>query len=173
MATYFSTNYAAEAANQVILNPRVRTAAGFAGGRMRYKHMYILADQVFAITEVIRMGTFKSNDRIYDLLISCDDQGTAGDFDIGLYLVGSAHDGAIVDDNLFCDALDVNAAALSRTDAFTEAGLDDHDRGKALWELLGLSADPGVEYDLTITAVEATTNATGQVTLEAYYNSGD
>ena len=173
MASYFSTLIAAEAANQVILNPPEFTAAGFAGGRMRYKHMYILADQAYAINEVIRMGTFKSNDRIYELRISCDDMGSTGDFDIGIYLTGGAHDGAVVDNNLFADALDVNANALSRVEVFTEAALDDFDRGKMLWELLGLTEDPVVNYDMTIDAVEATTNTTGEVMLEAYYNSGD
>jgi len=172
LANHYSTLMAAVADQNTLVQNTI-THAGASGGRMRYKNMYILTDQVFAITEIIRMGTFKSNDRIYELQISCPDMGSAGDFDIGLYLTGSAHNGVVVDDNLFCDALDVNAAASSRVEAFTEAALDDFDRGKPLWELLGLSTDPVVEYDLTITAVEATTSTSAEVLLECYYNSGD
>ncbi len=172
MANHYSTLFATEA-DQNTLVPGKRVPTGEASGRMRYKRMYILTDQVFAITEVIRMGTFKSNDRIFKLEISAPDMGTAGDFDIGLHLTGSAHDGAEVDENLFADALDVNAAASDQVEAFTEAALDNFDRGKALWELLGLSTDPGVNYDLTITAVEATTSVSAEVLLECWYNAGD
>lgn len=175
MASHYS-QLLATAADQNTLVNNIKSPAGLAGGRMRYKAMRILTDQVFAITEVIRMGTFKSNDRIYELRLTCPDLGTAGDFDIGLYAVGANHDGAVVDDNLFADALDVNTTVSNRVDCFgagTTPGIANTDRGQALWVLLGLSADPVVEYDLTITAVEATTSVSATVLLEAFYNSGD
>ena len=172
MANHYSTLFATEADQNTLVANKINPV-GEAGGRLRYKRMYILTDQVFSINEVIRMGTFKSSDRIFELTISCPDMGTAGDFDIGLYLTGTAHDGVVVDDNLFCDALDVNAAALSRVEAFTEAALDDFDRGKMIWQLLGLASDPGTFYDLTISAFEATTSTSAEVLLECFYNAGD
>ena len=172
MANHYSTLFATEADQNTLVANKINPV-GEAGGRLRYKRMYINTDQVFATDEVIRMGTFKSSDRIFELTISCPDMGTTGDFDIGLYLTGTAHDGVVVDDNLFCDALDVNAAALSRVEAFTEAALDDFDRGKMIWQLLGLASDPGTFYDLTISAVEATTNTSAEVLLECFYNAGD
>ena len=173
MANHYSTLFATEADQNTLVDPPKRVATGASDGRIRYKPMYILTDQVFAITEVIRMGQFKSNDRIHKLVISCPDMGTAGDFDIGLYLTGVNHNGLVVDDNLFADALDVNAAASDQVEVFTQAALDNFDRGKPLWELLGLSADPVVAYDMTITAVEATTATSAEVLLECWYNAGD
>ena len=173
MANHYSTLFATEADQNALVNPPKRVPVGESGGRNRYKRMYILTDQVFAINEVIRMGQFKSNDRINKLLISCPDMGTAGDFDIGLYLTGAAHDGAVVDNNLFCDALDVNTTSSAQVEAFTEAALDNFDRGKTLWELLGLTVDPVVNYDLCIDAVEATTSTSAEVLLECWYNAGD
>ncbi len=172
MANHYSTLFATEA-DQNTLVQGYRAPVGEASGRERYKRMYILTDQVFAINEVIRMGTFKSSDRINKLLISCPDMGTAGLFDIGLYLTGGSHNGAVVDNNLFCDALDVKAAASSQVEAFTEAALDNFDRGKPLWQLLALTSDPGVSYDLCIDAFEATTNTSAEVLLEAWYTAGD
>ncbi len=172
MAVHYSNLFAAEGSqNDLVVG--YRAPVGESHGRLRYKRMYILTDQVFAITEVIRMGTFKSSDRIHKLLISCPDMGSAGDFDIGLHLTGGAHNGAEVDENLFCDALDVNTSASAQVEAFTEAALDNFDRGKALWQLLGLSSDPIVSYDLTITAVEATTTVAADVLLEAWFTAGE
>ena len=172
MANHYSTLMATEADQNTLVNNQVN-AVGASNGRLRYKRMYIKTDQVFAINEVIRMGTFKSNDRIFELLLSCPDMGDAGDFNIGLYKRGLAHDGDVVDKDLFCAAIDVNASASSRVEAFTQAALDNFDLGKTLWELLGLSEDPQIEYDLCIEVAEATTSTDAEVLIEAYYNAGD
>ena len=98
---------------------------------------------------------------------------------LGLYLAGENHDGAVQDVDLFCSALDISTAAIDRTDALVEAAtLAGTDRGKTVWEQLAVGAgtdtvDPEVWYD--VVGVPSTSCATADTTivLEAYYTAGD
>ncbi|UZE47915.1 hypothetical protein ONR75_24065 [Rhodopseudomonas sp. P2A-2r] len=76
----------------------------------------------------------------------------ASDVDIGLY-----KDGAAVDIDIFADALTLAAAGVK--DPFASIGVAD--AGKQIWQLLGLSKDPGVEYDIALQLkADATATAT-------------
>jgi hypothetical protein len=173
MATnYFSDLYAGLATPST-LDMQKRASAGVSHGRLRYAVVRFDPGEAVTISSNVRLKQFKSGDRINSILISCTDAGTAGDLDIGLYKSGANHDGAVVDADVFATALDVNAAALSQVDVFDEAGLDDQDRGKTLWELAGQSSDPMEDWDLTLDAVEATTAAGWEATIEIYYTAGD
>lgn len=170
----YSDNFAALTASTTLLRYQTNNV-GSNGGRMRYKRMEIeLPAAAWTINSVARMGEFKSNTRFINLFFACDDMGTTGTFDIGLYATnGANHDGAVVDQDLFATGIDVNAAAVARTDILLEAAaLGIEGRGKALWQMLGLSADPCTNYDLTVFALTATTGG-GTIIMEAIYTSGD
>jgi hypothetical protein len=87
------------------------------------------------------------------MVMSSGDSGTAGTVDLGLYDLPDTQDGigTVVDADLFANGIDTNTAALSEVDQFDQAALDDFDRGKQVWELLGLSEDPQIEYELCAT----------------------
>ena len=172
-STYFGDLYADVGAHTTLIAPAKRVSAGLSHGRKRYARVYFDPDEVVTISSTIALKTFKSGDRIHSIKISSTDCGSAGDIDLGLYTANSTYSGTAVDDNLFADALDVNAAALSQVDIFDEAALDDFDRGKTLWELLGLSADPGLFYELTVVMVEASTDVAWEALFEIEYTSGD
>lgn len=80
---------------------------------------------------------------------------------------------APVDANFTADA----AALNDGIDVATAAGSgklikDRANYGKTVWELLGLSADPGGFADLTGTIVDAAANTGGTITVTAAYTTG-
>ncbi len=73
---------------------------------------------------------------------------SVNDADIGIY-----KDGLAIDADLFADGLDISAAGAK--DPFASVAVANV--GKAVWQLLGLSNDPGVEYDAVLTIKVAAT----------------
>ena len=101
--------------------------------------------------------------RISDVIIDSDDIGTTTAADIGLYRT-AADGGAVVNAAFFASALVLNAGALSGSNVTHESGVVDiANKGKRLWEQLGLTADPGLWYDLALT-LTAAADAAGTIT---------
>ena len=101
----------------------------------------------------------------------------SAEVDIGLYLTGTAHDGAVADANLFDDAADC-ATISDSVDVFGLATVLGADRGKTMWELATLgggtnyTVDPNLEFDITL--VPGTNfDADTVLTLVATYTAGD
>jgi hypothetical protein len=188
MADYFSNHFANQADATRETNAAVsvtaietdyRIPAGRSHGRLRTKIAHAQLQMLNSSADTLRMMTFKSNDRLFQLFITSDDVGTTGDIDIGLALAGNRHDGAVVDDDLFSTtALDVNAAALDRVDQFDNGALANIHRGFMMWELLAIGGgtdvvDPHVQYDLILTCTEDFTEALSDIVFEAVYTAGD
>lgn len=110
-----------------------------------------------SIGSTIRMVRIPSRARISAVLLHTDGAGTTGAADIGLY---HADDGAAEDADLFASAQDLATAAANSDVTYESGVVDVADRGKRLWEQLGLSEDPGVEYDVTLTLTAAVDAAT-------------
>jgi hypothetical protein len=95
-----------------------------------------------------------SNARVSQVLLSCDDSGTAGAMDIGIYQT-TANGSAVVDADFFASA-QVLTTALANSDVTHESGVFGiEDAEKPLWEALGLSADPKIAYDVVGTITTA------------------
>lgn len=112
-----------------------------------------------------------SNARLSQLLLSCDDLGTTGTADIGVYET-TANGGAVVDADFFASAQALTTA-LSNVDVLGEAAganasLDVAEREQPLWQVLGLTEDPRKDYDIVLTLTQATEDA-GDIALEALY----
>ncbi|MBI1406169.1 MAG: hypothetical protein GC145_08600 [Caulobacter sp.] len=119
---------------------------------------------------VYRMARLRSSDRVSQIRVWSDaiTGGTA--FDLGLYRTAD-DGGAAVDDDLFASALDFSSA-VGGTDVTYEAAASNHDKiEKRLWELLGLSADPQIDYDLAFTA-DTVGSAAGTVSLRVRFTGG-
>ncbi len=149
---------------------------GVGSSRLRYKRAFISMTDPDSNDQLFMM-TFHSSDRISHLMLSGDgNHTTATNVDVGIYLTGDTHDGAVQDVDLYNTALDLTAAN-DRIECFTTGILTGLNRGQPIWETLStgalsLTEDPEVLYDLCLTF---TTDAagTGLVVLEAYYSSGD
>ena len=177
MAVWYGTHFGVDAGtgNALVHPPKV-VPVGVKHGRMRYNRAMITG--LCLNTEVLRFFSMKSSDRLIELMISSDGGSTAANIDIGLYLSGNAHDGAVQDVDLFASAQAIETA-IHRDDAFIESAVIQHeDRGKHLWELLTVGAgtatvDPQVSYDICGTVTTEFTDAVSIMVLEAYYTAGD
>lgn len=113
--------------------------------------------------DTLKMLTLPSNARISGLShFAIDDIDTSGvTVDIG---VGS------VDSNVTSDADALNDG-IDPTSAVTGKVVKDHaNYGKMLWEFVnGQTSDPGGELDIYVSFVDASSDATGDVTLEIAY----
>ena len=175
MATFFSDHYTATGVSQSAVDRRHKVAAGAGHGRLRYKKVNLTG--LVTNSDHARFATFKSSDRIIEILVSASGASTAGDLNIGLHLAGNNHDGAVIDMDLFASAL-ATAGALARQEAFKEATtLTDLDRGEPIWSLNTghalWTADPGIEIDLTGTPTTTFTDTAEVLTVEVLYTSGD
>lgn len=112
-----------------------------------------------SIASVYRFCRVPSNARISRVLLSCDAITTCAG-DVGVYK--TARDGgAVVDVDFFGSAVSL-ASALSHSDITHEADPADAGAGwgqadveKPLWQALGLTADPYIEYDIAVTLTAA------------------
>jgi len=170
MSNQYSDWYASAQPGLTVASPGFKKAAGV--DNKWYKRASIILDlapTAFTIADIARLMTFKPNDRIVEIFVSASG-GTAVAADLGIYLAGSAHDGAVVDVDRFASAITL-AGTVARTERLIEStNIVDTDRGKMLWELLGLSAqpDPWVEYELAFTATATLTTADALVNVEAF-----
>lgn len=104
------------------------------------------ADQ--ADTDTLHFFRLPSNAIISQVLLTAAVATTAGAINIGVYET-EENGGAAVDADLFASALDLSAAANSNADVTYESGeFTPAESETRLWEILGLSSDPGKEYDV-------------------------
>lgn len=105
-------------------------------------------------TSIGRFVRVPSNARISQVLISAADATTAGAIDVGVYQTAD-NGGAVVDADLFTSALDLAnsaAAAAGNGDITHESGQYSFaESDNMLWEVLGLSVDPKIDYDIAYT----------------------
>lgn len=157
-----------------------RPPAGLGHSRVRKKIARMTVGTGAVIGSELRMMQIRSSDRIGEIFVSSDGGATAFAADLGLYKVGSsdAHDGAVIDAELFASALALSTA-IARVDQFKEATtLDDEDRWKTAWELAAVGAasyteDPQEDWDIVLTVTTALTVALNEVVVEITYTSGD
>lgn len=140
------------------------------GGKVRssYGSADFAASDATSIARVLRIA---SDAKVVTLRFASDDLGTGGTVDVGLHQT-TENGGAAVDDDLFASAVDTDTAAVGWTDITDESAVVAiEDAGKALWEQLGLSTDPRVNYDVTVT--RNTAAGTGTVALKMEYVRGE
>ena len=111
-----------------------------------------------------------SNARLSALWLLCD-AITSAAADVGIYRT-TADGGAVVDADCFASAQSIATAITLGTNILHESGvLDISEIEQPLWQILGLTSDPGVMYDLVATLTAAAT-AAGTVSVRAQYTQG-
>lgn len=181
MARFYSSAYGPQVgetghATTKASTPSPAPSSGAAGSRMRKKNPRITLPALtdMAADDEVRWCSIKSSDRIFEILYTADaNMGATATYDWGLWLPGVDHDGAVVSRLLFYDGLD-QAGALDRTDIFIGNALTTIDKGKRVWELLGLSEDPGLTYEIAMVADanETVVDAAVVGMLEVVYTDG-
>lgn len=105
------------------------------------------------VASTYRFCRVPSNARVSQVLISAADFTTAGVIDVGVYKT-SENGGAAVDSDFFATLLDMAASSgagthLDITNESTTYTLTK--QCQPIWQALGLSADPGGEFDIVAT----------------------
>lgn len=120
-------------------------------------------------TSVYRFFPIRSSDVVNSLEIFNDALTGATSYKVGLYSPAKAG-GAAVSDALFATGLSLASASTVGVN-LTFSAVDIANIGKRVWELLGLSADPYLEYDVCLTLVTAG-SAAGTISLRASVVNG-
>ena len=119
------------------------------------------ADDTVAST--YRFMRVPSNARVSSLEMTTPAGATAGAINVGIAYSNDHIDpdiaGTVVDADFFASAVSLIGAAQANVDITQESAVyTDANREKALWEALGLSEDPHVEFDIYAT-ITTTFNA--------------
>ena len=135
----------------------------------------IVAADIADVNDVIELTRLASNVRIHSIKLFSDeiDQHASPTLamDCGIYLT----DGTVKDADAFGSAVTTGwgDAAGSGTEFITEAGAAAvANIGKKLWEIVGESSDPGVDYDISLRVTTvAATGAAGTISFVIIYST--
>lgn len=113
----------------------------------------LATDSIASTYRFFRIGSWM---RPVALAYACDALGTSCAGDVGLYKTAT-DGGAVVDADFFASAVAI-AAATNWTDITHEAAsaMDISKVEQRIWEVLGLTIDPNIEYDVVVTLTAAT-----------------
>ena len=141
-------------------SPRVKNAPSLDGGHTRAARGYCAVANAANIGSTYRFARVSSNAVVNEVMLSCSAITTCAG-DVGLYKT-AADGGAVVDADFFGSAVSL-ATAVSNLDVTHEAsgtGFGDLSKGEMpLWQALGLSTDPNIEYDVAVTLTAAAGSA--------------
>lgn len=123
-----------------------------------------------SIASKLILFSLPSSARMSALWLLCD-AITSAAADFGIYRT-TADGSAVVDADVFGSAVSIATAITVGTNILHESGVTDIAYiEKPLWQLLGLSSDPGVMYDVVATLTAAAT-AAGTVSVRCSYTQG-
>ncbi len=135
-----------------------------AGGECRILNGIIATAADDSANAIGRFFRVRSNDCIDSLKLHSADASSAGAIDIGLYQTAE-NGGAVVDADFFASAVDLTGGPYVGLEVAFESGAGYllANSCKPLWQAMGLTVDPGIEYDVAYT-ITTTFNGAGTVT---------
>lgn len=154
--------------------PTTLNSANLQHGNLRVARAFAVIGSGDSVGSTYRLFRIRSSDLIDGLQVYSPDIGTTTAGDIGLYRTnGDA--GAVVDVDFIGSAVSLSGGALNGSDLRFEAaaagGLITNGE-KRVWEALGLTSDPGLEYDVVLTLTGAA-DAAGTALFRMTYVSGE
>ena len=144
-------------ATNLTATPKVREPSHRDGGMLRESASTAAPAAAQADTDFIFFCRVPSKARVSQVLLSALDFTTAGAIDVGVYTYSEATGlFTAVDDDLFASAFDLSGGPFTNVDITNESTeYSVAEQEKALWEVLGLSSDPNIDYwigsDITTT----------------------
>lgn len=147
--------------------PRVLNNGRTTGGMVRHARGAAPITNGDSIASKYIMCSIPSRAVPISARISSPDIGTTTAADLGLYRT-TADGGAVVDADFFKAAVVLNAGAIAKSEQVNGNLATLANAEKAIWELLGLTSDPGVDYDVVLT-LTAAADATGTPMVEIDY----
>ncbi len=167
-------NQSSQTITDLDATPVVKVNALEIGGAKRIATA-LLAMTTGAASDIKRFVRIPSRALVLSVAFVNDDLDSNGAptlaADVGLYRT-TGDGGAVVDADFFASAVTtLQGATVVFTDVTYESVVVPiANRAKPLWEQLGLSADPGVQYDVAFTyTAGAATHANGNVVMRVEY----
>lgn len=155
-------------------SPKVPVSANLVNGNLRESQGFAVIANGDSATSKYPLFPIRSSDRVSQILVYSPDIGTTTAGDLGLYK-NDDEGGAVVDVDFFASALSLSGGALNGTDITFEAaaagGLITNGE-KRVWEMLGLSADPHLVYQVVLTLTGAA-DAAGTALFRMRFVSGE
>lgn len=145
--------------------PKVLNSPYFDDGEIRACADLIAALVTDTAGSIYRFVRIPSGARISKLRFFNDAMAGTTSVKLGVYQTAD-NGGAVVSDNLFATALDIHLAGAGQELLFQNLSIAQGE--KRLWELLGLSADPYLEYDICLTTVTQA-GAAGNMLLQSEF----
>jgi hypothetical protein len=152
-----------------VASPVVLTDANKSVGVVKNAKSIATVSATQASGDTIRLVRVPSNARIDAVLLTTGDATTAGAINIGVWQTVE-NGGAVVDADLFASALALTGGPFTRSDQTWESGEYTYAEScLPLWAVLGLTSDPGREYDI-VAQVSTTGDGMGTtMALEVLY----
>jgi hypothetical protein len=179
MANWYSNHFGADGdGDTAAAHPNIVVPVGIGHARVRIKSASITVTDT-AATDVLRMFTMKSSDRLWALYTQTDGGFSASNSaEVGLFTVNDTHTGAVLDVDLFGAGQDYTSALDTLTEIFTSGALTGISRMKHMWEIYKVGAgtdtvDPQVKYEFGITLQGNDDATSSTATLTAVYTAGD
>lgn len=148
--------------------PKVLNMARTTGAPLLVAYGTVAVANLDSIGSKYIFCSLPSNAMVADVKLTSADIGTTFAADFGIYK-NTQDGGAAVDVDLFGSAVSLNGGALSKSSITHESTVYPYtSRNMPLWQALGLSADPGLIYDVVATATAAS-DAAGTMLLEVEY----
>lgn len=145
--------------------PRGPIDARVQGGMVHHGRGVIAWANGDSVNSIGRHCSIPSNAIPIAVRYSAPDIGTTTAMDVGLYRT-TQDGGLVVDADFFGSAVALNAGPYNKVDITLESGVITHANcEKPIWQLLGLSSDPNVMYDVCETLTGAA-DAAGSVLIE-------
>ena len=140
------------------------------GGRVRIKSAVAAVAASPGAGTTYRLFQVNSGEKVSSIRVISTGVTAASDANVGVYeSTGTSTIGADVDENIFVDAIDLSSALPGLVESVFDVTTVDK-ANEAIWELLGLSEDPDVTYDVVITVISA---STGTGTIGAVFQIED
>jgi hypothetical protein len=150
-------------------SPRVINNARTSNGDERHARDTFVITSGDSAASTYRICSIPSRAIPISVRLSAPDIGTTTTADVGLYR-NTADGGAVVDADFFASAVSLNGGAISKSEVVFESGVITlANSSKPIWELLGLTVDPTVDYDVVLTLVGAA-DGTGTGLLEVDFS---
>ncbi|MDR1276572.1 MAG: hypothetical protein LBL72_09375 [Candidatus Accumulibacter sp.] len=146
--------------------PGVAVPTRVGGGRLYESVGVVAVESGDAAGSVYRLVRVASSARVSQVLLY-NDAITGAAANIGVYEVEGVDGGTAVGETLFASAKSLATANSGIDTAIAPSAVE-----KPLWEALGLSEDPGRNYDIAVTLSAAAT-AAGSVALKVRYVDGN
>lgn len=150
--------------------PRVPCAAHLVRGTL---FQAVGAVEVLAADDdgsVYRLARVRSSDRISNIFIANDAITGMTDCDVGIYRT-AADGGAVVSKDVFADGVTFASALDYRDLLNNDEATDIAEVEMLVWQRLGLTSDPQVEYDVCVTANTVGSGA-GTLAAKVIYTGG-